>query len=608
MKITIFHVVISVFAQLMTLYLVESKYRDGQKPTVAPELSFEPSEVISVNTLEYENWNKTESVFFVFFYKKTLRNLKIYNKTFNLLSLKVKEKYPFVKFFRVESVEKKLIKYFNIYDFPIFYWVNKPDLEGFEYEGKRRVSSMYNFINRQLNQTTRRISEITFFEKKKSGIYLLFIGSHQVFAKEYKTIVKEAREHKLDGIYHTNAPSLLENFKINNASYDCVVFKKRKGILDLGEKIGLNGKKDVRRSKIAKLLDIYTKDPYSFLNERRFSNAIFHKQGLPTFVLMLNGNETQKTVNLFYKFFKKTGAKHRKRLSFHNSTVTSRYFGILNNVFNYTISKLPKLVFFRTRNYTVDDVEKFEFPFKIINEKNLDLFIKAVNNPQSNQKLYKKSRRLYSEAENPEHTVKIVGTNFFEKVFNHTTNDVVLLICTKMSNVCKEMNDRYMFLIKRLKLNTNISFHYIDSYFNEVTHIRYKTIPTVCLIPWHNSTAERIKNVKIFKKRLTIDNLEKFIRKHAKNHLINDTVSVPNENDFKRREEEVKIKYTNILKILRAQKNEITENIGLRRILYHQLSKSKKQNLTEEDLDDIYSDKRLKKKIEIAAKKIKDEL
>jgi thiol-disulfide isomerase/thioredoxin len=562
--------------------------------------AFNETLVQSLNTTaELNEFNKTHSNYFIFFYATWCKYCKEFAPIFDDASVKARNAGWKVDFVRMNGeASDDLVMDWEIESFPTVFWVNNLESEKVEYEGVRTSNGLVKFINSALNMTTEELTSIEGLSAKKKGTYMVFVGDHAKFWNIYKMVVKLAKEDIFDGIFWTQAEAFHSKLGVPADSFDAVIINVNKNkTLERIERMNLNNR--ITRDELEKLFEIYTRKPWGKLDEESLVSAVEPHSETPTLFTIYSKNGSY--VSELSQTLETLSHKHRRDLWVLNATHDDKFANPINEVFNITEEQLPFYLLVNDNNHNVDDVDKYVLSSgKVLSLAEIEALFTQFKEGKLKKVIF--SQEVPEKAVDESGIHKVVGHTYEEKVLNNNGKDTVLFLCPATTKKCTQARERFTRVIKKLTGNNNLVFAEIDSAYNEFTHIKYFKLPAFALIPGYESQEERLKNIKVYSKNILTPKIVEWI---ANNTLLTT-------DKFQTLENEEIIFKNETKRSVKPVPKDVEEELayeeyyttGLRRTVFSELDKDTKDfDDDDRDIKDVL--KQQKEKLEKKAQKKK---
>jgi len=562
------------------------------------EQSPEGSKVIELDESSFQEFNRTNSKFFLYFYGDNCKKCNSFSPKYDKSSIFAEGKWE-VKYVKVNADKNPNLKtFYNVHKVPEVFWANYEENDFHEYPGRMAPKALVKFINSQLNYTSEElISWEQLEQKRKSGKYLIFAGDINKYKKAYERMVKVAKDEDIDLIMWTNTDDLKKIFEVPQNEMDVVLVSKKKSGLEILGNLGIN--ENTSAKEIENLLEIYERKPFGKLDEYSLLLSVETNPVTPTlFLIYSSKNKTHSEYNSqIFADLEKVARTYRKQFHFTSIALSSNLVMPLMAVYNISVENIPTLLLINDDPKFTDDVEKYIFPInQKINEQTVEQFLKDFNEKKLPKVTYSDPIPENSTDENGAYN--LVGDNYEEFLFR-TQKDVVLYFFSDYAFVNQEITERFDYVVKKLKNNPNLLFAKANPLFNEMRKIHYENLPTLFLIKG-KSYEERTKNIIEYKTENydTLGMID-FIKNNVACSISN-IENLEDEQKFFEIQKETKLK-----PVQKDKEEELIDfdeyNAGLRRYVKYIMDEK------DADTDDIDSEEEVPKK-KRGSKKVKDDL
>ena len=394
--------------------------------------------------------------------------------------------------------EKKLAKKFGITGFPVLklFIRGKP----YEYSGERNQEDLMKWIRKKTNglvfEELNDEIDIDIF-KQSDDVVMIYFGNDENDIKEITKIARKDDEIPFGLIKDAN---LIKKYA--NTPRKIIMYK------NFDEKIReLN---IIKEKEIEDFINKYSTPKLMRLNKQAV-NFIFEKK-IPGIILY--ANEKSRKWSQYENLMRNISEKINYKLKVVITDIKEGLPEKNAELMNIKEKDLPTV---RIADTSGEYLKKY----KLEGELNEDNILNFVQNWEN-----KKLKSYIKSAEEPEENngdVFIVVGKTFEKEVINNDKDVILLfyspLCYYLHHHCKELIQNYPEVAKRLKkLNPKLLFAKIDGIENEVESIQISSFPKIKFFPGKQKGKISID----YDGDNSIDDIIKFIKEHASNHIIID--------------------------------------------------------------------------------------
>lgn len=485
------------------------------------------SKVIEMNDETFENFNKTNKQFYVFFTGEKCKKCDKVNSKYEEssdLSSKTKWNIPHVRI----NINKnpKLKEKYGIKRGPKFFFANYDENEFHEFSGRKTPKEFLKFIDHHLNYTTQEIhkwEDVT--SKNKNGLYLIFLGDPERYNAIYKRVIKASRDEYIDFLMFTKSAELFDKFGINKNSFDAVLVERRSKKKGYEIKGNLRISENTSTAELEKIMEIFERKPYAKADDWNMLHAIESSAPTPSLFLVYNNKlKEQKELNKqISSTMENIARKHRRDYHFMNVTISSHLATPLISVFDLKKNNTPYLILVNDNKKYEDDVEKYILPKDVkITEENVEKFL----NDFKENKLQKV---LFSEKLNKTQTIEGVhnlqAQNYQDFLFKENLGkDVLLFLHSSLSYQNDQVLKRIKHTHAKLSGNSHLVFAMANPLLNEMPTFSFENMPTLFIIKG-NSEKERRSNIKEFYlEKYNMKNFVEFVKEFSSSSVTEKTL------------------------------------------------------------------------------------
>ena len=457
------------------------------------------NEIITLTDSTYEKAIAQYKYLIIYFYIPLCDHCRDFNPEYIKASQELKE--DNIHFAKIDgSTEKKALKKYKINGFPsiLFFVIGNP----IEFEGERTGKELINWARKKIGAAFIYLNDKKDIEKFKEDNEICFI----YFGDDEKEI----------NIFG-KASKIIEGFPFAVVNNEQLIKKySHKGTIVLFKHFDeiKNELKNITLDNIQEFAFQYTLPKVMVFDDKAVQH-IFQKKN-PALILYADRKSINwnKYGNIMNEVSEKINRKMAVVLTDIKEVISVRfadYVGVKEK-------DLPLVAIIDTRK----DLKKYIMDEEIT----VDNILKFTDKWEKN----KLKKELKSEKEpriNNGNVFVVVGKSFEKEVINND-KDVMLLFYAPWSTRCKELNQKYEEIAKKLKnKNPKLLIAKIDGTENEIENIAITGFPTLMFFPGNKKKKSPIE----YKGKNTVIDIISFIKYYSYNKVHDDDKDIEEEED-----------------------------------------------------------------------------
>ena len=360
------------------------------------------------------------------------------------------------------SNNRKIAKKYEIKGFPTVYLFMEGDQ--FEYLDARNYTNIVNWMKEKTGEMYKKFNDIDDIEitRKRNQVVFIYFGKDN---KDISLINKVSRNHDVYFNYQfiiaEPNETILNKYKVKEGNF--VLYKNYRE-----DKSKVVFKGNLVENEINRFIIKYALPKIMKFTER--ASQLIFGQNQPGLFLYINPKD--KRYNELKDLFSEIADEVTGKLQV---IVTGIREGIETKLAEYIgvyYKELPCVKIADTRN---GKLKKYNMEGEI-NEENIFKFIAKWEDGELTP--FYKSEKIPRVNNKP--VFKLVGKNFYENVIK-SKKDVLVKFYVPWCSHCKELQNKYIDVAKRLKNNTNLLIAEIDCNDNEIENEEIISFPTIKL-------------------------------------------------------------------------------------------------------------------------------
>jgi hypothetical protein len=460
------------------------------------------SKITQLDSKSLESFTEASDTYLLAFCHKNINECK----NLDQILQKITQNIPIARF---DVNEDKIIpELYNILSYPHIVLKNKDETH--LYNGPSNAFRLNKFL---LDKLEIRIEEVDSLEKLQDRMNsynmkqsIVVVGDHESTNFNITLLAEVCKSVNINTVFFTKDDDILEKFDINSYEFDLFLVQEnmRKKRLYIHILENYLEKESLQNFIYQNIREIYGLVTPLDLNLALSSNplttmfVIYENAGdsyLPALnaELKLLAEQYRDMVNIVHGAFK-----------YKHMVAISRYIGL-------STADLPAFVVTRKNAYNDDDVEKYVY--KVGSNVSREDLIQMFSHPDQTKRVY------FAETEQ----IKLAGDNFVEVLsepIKQEGQEVLLLICPQSSKKYQRIRERVNAVFEKLYQinNQTVLVDEVDPLLNEISHVSYRSIPTVMLLT-NTTNTDKLWDFVIYHGDFSSEDIIQFVLKNSKQNL-----------------------------------------------------------------------------------------